>query len=710
MASSDFRQIRSSRYRSPFMTTIDGNKLGREITAVVLFFLAAFMSLSLFSYSVQDPTFGTAYHGGGIRNLAGPMGSYASGFLVELFGMAAWIWPVLTLYVGLCLMFSLFRFAWWRWLGIAMLVAVTLSLLEREILVGKSVLEMSGGGYLGRSMHSWLVGMFGIEGSMLVEGLFLVLGCQLALGLSWSGLGSTMRRCLGGLWAWLFRLWGNIFFRSDGVESEITIEDRKQTENPSQKQVDSPANRHRPIQAKTSPIPVQIDMEADRPGVELLVPVPASQPQPEPTVLDSLAKKLSECLVNFGIQGEVQHILPGPVVTMFEFKPAPGIKISRIAGLNNDLALALMSRSVRIVAPLPGRDTVGVEIPNEKRQTVYLREILGSEQFTKSRWVIPLALGKDIQGKPVVADLARMPHMLVAGATGAGKSVCLNTLILSLLYTFGPEEAKFLLIDPKRIELAVYSDLPHLVHPVVTDMNLAKNALDWVVHEMEGRYSAMAEAGVRNIADYNRRVREAMANLDEEEQSENLPRPLPYLVLIIDELADLMLTAAKDVEVSIVRLAQLARAAGIHLILATQRPSVDVVTGLIKANFPARIAFQVSSKHDSRTILDAVGAEYLLGQGDMLFKRSGGDVTRVHGSFVSDGEIEAVVGFWKAKGKPDYAVNFEDWSSGRESDLGGEGGNGNDVPDDPVYNQAVEFVMDQGKASISLIQRRFRIG
>ncbi len=448
------------------------------------------------------------------------------------------------------------------------------------------------------------------------------------------------------------------------------------------------------------------DPDTSLPGLDLLNPVPDSQPTIPQSQLDKLAKRLKECLADFSIEGEVQRIQPGPVITMIEFKPAPGVKISKISGLSDDLSLALKAMAVRIVAPLPGKDTVGIEIPNKKRQTVYLQEILSSPNFTNTKARIPLALGKDIQGQPRQADLAAMPHLLVAGATGAGKSVCLNTLLLSILYTSGPEDVQLLLIDPKRIELAVYAPLPHLVHPVVTDMSLAKNALEWAVYEMEQRYEAMAKAGVRNIITYNEKLQN-MGNVRPEELQD--VTPYPYLVIIVDELSDLMLTAGKEVEVSIVRLAQLARAAGIHLILATQRPSVDVVTGLIKANFPSRIAFQVSSKHDSRTILDGVGAEYLLGQGDMLFKKSGGNLTRIHGAFVDDDEIASVVDFWAAKGQQDFDLDFSAWKQEQDADTGSNG-TANDIADDPKYGEAVAFVMDHGKASISLIQRRLRIG
>jgi S-DNA-T family DNA segregation ATPase FtsK/SpoIIIE len=424
-------------------------------------------------------------------------------------------------------------------------------------------------------------------------------------------------------------------------------------------------------------------------------------------VLESKGQTLVSCLADFGIQGELVRITPGPVVTMFEIRPAAGVKVSRIANLSDDLALALKAIAVRIQAPIPGKDTVGVEIPNEDRETVSLKELLGSEPFGKAESYLTMAIGKDISGIPTVADLAKMPHLLVAGATGAGKSVCINSILMSFLFKARPEEVQLLLVDPKRIELAVYADLPHLVHPVVTDMAHAKNALDWAVHEMDKRYEAMARLGVRNVTGYNQKI-ESFGDAVPAEFCDL--EKLPYLVIIIDELADLMLTAAKEVETSIVRLAQLARAAGIHMILATQRPSVDVVTGLIKANFPCRISFQVTSKHDSRTILDTVGAEHLLGRGDMLFKPGGGRLQRMHGAFVSDEDVAAVVEYWKERQAPSYRVDFSEWGSPSADDSGINGGAGDSLGDDPVYAEAVQFVMSQGKASISLIQRRFRIG
>ncbi len=446
------------------------------------------------------------------------------------------------------------------------------------------------------------------------------------------------------------------------------------------------------------------------PGVNLLSNPSAPKNVTSRAELEAKGRALVSCLQDFSIQAELVRITPGPVVTMFELRPAPGVKVSRIAGLSDDIALNLKSIAVRVQAPIPGTDTVGVEIPNDVRETVSLKELFSSAAFQASESLLSMGLGKDISGGPAVADLARMPHLLVAGATGAGKSVCLNSILLSFLYKARPDEVKLLLIDPKRIEMAVYSDLPHLIHPVVTEMSMAKNALDWAVSEMDRRYSDIARLGVRNVAAYNDKLAELRGKDGVVPDSVKGLEPMPYLVIVIDELADLMLTAAKEVETSIVRLAQLARAAGIHLILATQRPSVDVVTGLIKANFPCRISFQVTSKHDSRTILDTVGAENLLGKGDMLFKPAGGRFQRMHGAFVSDDDVYAVVNYWKKQQAPNYRVDFSEWGSDGQGEGGQALGGGSELGADPMYAEALEFVMQQGQASISLIQRRFRIG
>ncbi|MCR5563512.1 MAG: DNA translocase FtsK, partial [Desulfovibrio sp.] len=439
------------------------------------------------------------------------------------------------------------------------------------------------------------------------------------------------------------------------------------------------------------------------PSLDLLIP-----PKPSPAArgenLEARGKALMDCLNNFSVEGELVRITPGPVVTRYEVRPAPGIRVATIVKLSDDLTRALKASAIRIQAPVPGTDTVGIEIPNEHRETVNFRELASSEAFQKGCGPLTMILGKDITGRPYMADLTRMPHMLVAGATGAGKSVCLNSILASFLYRTQPSDLRLLLVDPKRIEMAVYADEPHLVHPVVTEMEDAKNALDWAVHEMEDRFKTLQRLGVRNIDGYNQKLASYHGRLPNEIAE---LEPLPYLVIVIDELADLMMTVRHEAEDRIVRLAQLARAAGIHMILATQRPSVDVVTGLIKANFPCRISFQVTSRHDSRTILDQEGAQHLLGRGDMLFKPASGPIQRLHGPFLSDEEVQAVVQHWKHYLTPTYKVDFTQWSPDAGDNRGAT--DGSDA-DDSLYGDVVNFVTEQGRASISLIQRRFKIG
>lgn len=421
--------------------------------------------------------------------------------------------------------------------------------------------------------------------------------------------------------------------------------------------------------------------------------------------LEMNARILEKKLRDFGVEGEVIEILPGPIITMYEYKPAPGVKISKVAGLSDDLALAFRAPSVRIVAPLPGKGAIGIEIPNNQRQLVFLKEVLSSRAFKDSKLKLPIALGKDITGEPYVADLTRMPHLLVAGATGTGKSVSINAMIHSLLFKVFPEAVRFLMIDPKRIELSIYHDIPHLLHPVVTRPREATKALSWVVAEMERRYKLLSDRGFRSIETYNRRILKKQGPVSGEEVEEEMDRPLPYIILIIDELADLMMVSSKEVEEYITRLAQMARAAGIHLIIATQRPSVDVLTGIIKANFSARISFQVSSKVDSRTILDATGAEHLLGEGDMLFMPPGvGRLTRIHGAFVSEEEIKEVTEFLRRQGKPDYDDTILSEVSAEEE------AEGEEVEKDEKYDQAVDIVLGSGQASISMLQRKLRVG
>ncbi|MBF0572686.1 MAG: DNA translocase FtsK [Desulfamplus sp.] len=417
------------------------------------------------------------------------------------------------------------------------------------------------------------------------------------------------------------------------------------------------------------------------------------------------AELLEKKLGYFGIKGEVMGVSPGPVITTFEYRPEPGIKISKIVNLADDLALALSAFSIRIVAPIPGKDVMGIEIPNIKKSLVPFIDIVSSEDFMNSKSKLPICLGKDIIGNPVVVELDKMPHLLIAGATGTGKSVGLNAMITSILYKSTPEEVRFLMVDPKRIELSFYNDIPHLLTPVITDMKKATIALQWLVREMDRRYTLLAKSQVRHIEQYNQKIKNNLIGLGYNQSDSEEPDQLPYIVVIIDELADLMMTASRDIEFSLTRLAQMARAAGIHLILATQRPSVDVLTGIIKANFPTRISFQVSSKTDSRTIIDANGAETLLGNGDMLFVPPGtARLTRVHGTYLSEEELMEITSFLKSQGKPEYVLDViteTDEEPTQET---------TDDDYDDKYNEALEFVAATKQASISGIQRALRVG
>ncbi|MGE5148951.1 MAG: DNA translocase FtsK, partial [Rhodospirillaceae bacterium] len=440
--------------------------------------------------------------------------------------------------------------------------------------------------------------------------------------------------------------------------------------------------------------------------------------------LEQNARLLETVLEDFGVKGQIVKVRPGPVVTLYELEPAPGTKASRVIGLADDIARSMSAVSAR-VATVPGRNVIGIELPNAKRETVFLRELLSTKNYEDTRLNLPLALGKDIGGDPVIADLARMPHLLIGGTTGSGKSVAVNTMILSLLYRLPPDRCRFIMIDPKMLELSVYQDIPHLLTPVVTEPRKAIVALKWVVREMEDRYRAMSAQGVRNIAGYNEKLGEArkkgvlltrkiQTGIDPEtrrpifEEEEIDTNPLPFIVVIIDEMADLMLVAGKEIEAAVQRLAQMARAAGIHVVMATQRPSVDVITGTIKANFPTRISFQVTSKIDSRTILGEQGGEQLLGQGDMLYMAGGGKIARVHGPFVSDSEVEEVVRHLRAQGVPAYIDSVTDDPEGEESGASGEGGE--EGESDALYDQAIALVARERKCSTSFIQRYLQIG
>jgi S-DNA-T family DNA segregation ATPase FtsK/SpoIIIE len=452
-----------------------------------------------------------------------------------------------------------------------------------------------------------------------------------------------------------------------------------------------------------------------------------AKPKPRAAAFDEEALRqnarvLESVLAEFGVRGQVDQIRPGPVVTLYELAPAPGVKSARVVALSDDIARSMSVAACR-VAVVPGRNAIGIELPNAKRETVYLRDLLASTEYDKKSQILPLALGETIGGEPYVADLTKMPHLLIAGTTGSGKSVGVNAMILSILYRLPPDQCRFIMIDPKMLELSVYDGIPHLLAPVVTDPKKAVVALKWTVREMEDRYRRMSKIGVRNIAGYNERALEALARgehfvrtvqtgFDEQnrpiyEEEKLRPEPMPFLVVVIDEMADLMLVAGKDIEGAVQRLAQMARAAGIHLVMATQRPSVDVITGTIKANFPTRISFQVTSKIDSRTILGEQGAEQLLGQGDLLYMAGGGRITRLHGPFVSDGEVEAVARFLRTQGEPQY---LDDVTASPDADDDGGGDYGSGGSGDDLYDRAVAVVTRDRKASTSYIQRRLQIG
>lgn len=738
-------------------------RITRELFSLFITFWGILLTISLVTFSQADPSLNHIVSSPkSIHNATGLFGAYLSGLLVDMFGLASYLLTLGFLASGIRCFFAKICMEWWRWLGLA-LFGISISSLSSAVPL--TIGEIHGGGLLGDVL-------FGVNwyylrpiGSTLLWIFITLSSVQLIMGGTWAGMFAWLKDHIGSVKKPLLKksittkkktkikksaeiskekkARRSLFSKkaeeadttlpaldipNNSIEPEIWDEIASMDAIPAEFNsviIDEPVKSGDEVSltGESNPFEGELDFpevkrasskKSKKVSLPILDLFSSSDDDIETTpreVLETKGRLVMECLEDFNVQGELQRITPGPIVTMFEVKPAPGVKVSKIANLSNDIAMALSAVAVRIQAPIPGKDSVGIEIPNEIRELVSLKELFASDSFVRSKDPLTLAIGKDISGIPFSADLAKMPHLLVAGATGQGKSVFINSVLMSLLFKTTPDSLQLLLIDPKRIELAVYADLPHLVHPVVTDMSQAKNALDWAVHEMDRRYEAMSRMGVRNVISYNSKLKQMG-----DEKPENLAdlQPIPYLVIIIDELADLMLTAAKEVEISIVRLAQLARAAGIHLILATQRPSVDVVTGLIKANFPCRISFQVTGKHDSRTILDTVGAEHLLGKGDMLFKPGGGRITRMHGAFVSDDDVVSVVSHWKKQLPPSYKVDFVEWATEGTGNVSGSMNGGASenygTTDDPLYGECVAFVIENGKASISLIQRRFRIG
>lgn len=678
--------------------------LSREVMGLLFLSLALFLSLSLVTYSPNDSSLlSSRLADAHVKNLLGPVGSYVAGAFFALIGFSAFWIPVFLFLIGIRTIQGKVRPGMWVVvLGAGMFVLASSGLMalgSKSISIGGvdfpahsvlgTLLSRPLGAYLGR-FGAYLVLVTLILVSLMVCTRFSVM--------------AFFRRTAHG--AKMF--WGSL--ESFAMKRRERSRKKKEVKNQAQRmRKEKPRVREAKAESVKpfNPPEKNIDFTRMLPSLSLMDDPPPRESRVHRESLEMNSRILEKKLLDFGVQGHVEEVVPGPVITMYEFKPAPGIKISKVAGLADDLALALRAESIRVVAPIPGKGAIGIEIPNSLRETVYLKEVLGSEAFLDpdKRLTLGLALGKDIMGYPVAADLSRMPHLLIAGATGSGKSVCLNTMILSLLYGKPPEELRFLMVDPKRIELSVYEGLPHLLHPVVTNPKKATMALRWAVKEMERRYRLLSELGVRGLDAYNKKLSkrppepQPVTEGDAPEEG-----PLPYIVVVIDELADLMMVASKDVEESIARLAQMARAAGIHLVLATQRPSVDVLTGVIKANFPTRISFQVSSKTDSRTILDANGAEKLLGAGDMLYVPPGtARIQRIHGAFVSDMEIKRVADYLRKQSAPDYTVDIPDSPEQNDSEL-------SDDDADEKYEEAVRIVLETRQASISMLQRRLRVG
>ncbi|UCC66567.1 MAG: DNA translocase FtsK, partial [Deltaproteobacteria bacterium] len=565
--------------------------------------------------------------------------------------------------------------------------------------------EGMAGGALGTVLGTLLAKYLSTVGASLLVTLAFIASVMLATDISLKGGLVGSGRIVSDVFHWMVKIKDLIhgkWTKKQRKKKEPKIAGLKQASPPPI--IESPIGQKQ-IDLRQEPLPFPEPAEGGYrlPSLALLEGGKEKEVTVSEEVLWANSQILEGKLRDYGVEGKVMGVRPGPIVTVYEFEPAPGVKVNRILNLEDDLALALSALSVRIQAPIPGKPVVGIEIPNPMRETVHLKDVVSSELFQGAQSKLALAVGKDISGNTFVIDLARLPHLLVAGSTGSGKSVSINCMICSILLKATPDDVKFLLIDPKMLELPSYEGIPHLLLPVVTDPKEASIALRWVVEEMERRYSMMAEKGIRNIENYNQKVKEeGLPPLDLEEGALP-PKKLPYVVVVIDELADLMIVSGREVEESIIRLAQMARAAGIHLILATQRPSVDVLTGLIKVNFPARISFQVSTKTDSRTILDAHGAEHLLGSGDMLFLPPGSSkLRRVHGAYASEGEIRRLGEFWRQQGEPSYDRSILRERRERKSAA--------DEEYDEKYDEAVAFVAQTGQASISLIQRKFRIG
>jgi S-DNA-T family DNA segregation ATPase FtsK/SpoIIIE len=708
----------------------------RESAFWVLAGLALILLLALLSYSPLDPAFSLSSGDGAVSNRMGPAGAWFADLAFLLFGESAYLFPVLVLIAGV----FLFRGEKmpgngpliYRSVGFVLALATSSGLATLHF----EALEMreTAGGILGQIVGRGLEQGLGLLGATVLLLVLWLAAVSLATGVSWV---VVMDRTGRAVYRGMLELREHVSSARIWLEGRRAKQQRQEVVSKVRAKPKASPPRIEPTIEKVE-VSARAEREKERERQVPLFEPPQSNELPSLSLLDdpppkvggysaealeAMSRLVEIKLNDFGVEAEVVAVHPGPVVTRFELKPAPGVKSSQISNLAKDLARSLAIVSVRVVEIIPGKPYVGLEIPNEVRELVALGEMVKSQAYDELKSPLTLALGKDIGGAPVCADLARMPHLLIAGTTGSGKSVALNAMVLSLLYKSTPEHVRLIMIDPKMLELSVYEGIPHLLAPVVTDMKQAANALRWCVAEMERRYALMAGLGVRHLSSYNKKVSEAIANgqpikdptFKPEQEGDVAPdlQTLPFIVVIIDELADMMMMVGKKVEELIARLAQKARASGIHMIVATQRPSVDVITGLIKANIPCRIAFQVSAKVDSRTILDQIGAEHLLGHGDMLYLPSGTSTPiRVHGAFVSDNEVHAVVKALRASGSPTYIDDVLDGPVGEVAGLEPEPGAAQELDgeQDPLYDQAVRIVTETRKASISGIQRRLKIG
>ncbi|MDD1978963.1 MULTISPECIES: DNA translocase FtsK [Pseudomonas] len=742
----------------------------KEGALIAMGALCLYLWMALLTYDQADPGFSHTSNVEQVQNAAGRAGAYFADVLFMVLGYFAYIFPLLLAIKT----WQIFRerhqpWQWsgwlfsWRLIGLVFLVLSGAALAHIHFHSAAS-LPASAGGALGESLGDLAKNALNVQGSTLMFIALFLFGLTVFTDLSWF----KVMDITGKITLDLFELFQGAANRwwaarnerkrlvaqlrevDDQVHDVVApvVPDRREQAKAKERIIerDQALSKHvaeraqqpapvimpAPVKApepskrvqkeKQAPLFVDSAIEGTLPPISILDPAEKKQVNYSPESLAGVGHLLEIKLKEFGVEVSVDSIHPGPVITRYEIQPAAGVKVSRIANLAKDLARSLAVTSVRVVEVIPGKTTVGIEIPNEDRQIVRFSEVLSSPQYDEAKSPVTMALGHDIGGKPVITDLAKMPHLLVAGTTGSGKSVGVNAMILSILFKSGPEDAKLIMIDPKMLELSIYEGIPHLLCPVVTDMKDAANALRWSVAEMERRYKLMAAMGVRNLAGFNRKVKDAEEAgepiydpMFKRESMDDVPpllKTLPTIVVVVDEFADMMMIVGKKVEELIARIAQKARAAGIHLILATQRPSVDVITGLIKANIPTRMAFQVSSKIDSRTIIDQGGAEQLLGHGDMLYMPPGTSLPiRVHGAFVSDEEVHRVVEAWKQRGAPDYNDDIlngvEEAGSGFE---GGSGGGDDDAETDALYDEAVQFVLESRRASISAVQRKLKIG